>query len=165
MTMNITRDYTAWMRQLQNQDLLTCDFCKEQHLFRYMAEHIEEKHLGQFIWQNNPPVFVHIYTCPDCMTPWTDEEFPENGDPYENAIAERVNGILKNEYDLDATFNHYQDAHEAVKTAVYKYNNKRPHASCDYMFPAQAQQCNGKLKKRWRPKQKSPPDTTFEMQK
>lgn len=89
----------------------------------------------------------------------------ENGDPYENAIAERVNGILKNEYDLDATFNHYQDAHEAVKTAVYKYNNKRPHASCDYMFPAQAQQCNGKLKKRWRPKQKSPPDTTFEMQK
>ena len=83
MTMNITRDYTAWMRQLQNQDLLTCDFCKDQHLFRYMAEHIEEKHLGQFIWQNNPPVFVHIYTCPDCMTPWTDEEFPENGDPYE----------------------------------------------------------------------------------
>ena len=49
----------------------------------------------------------------------------ENGDPYENAIAERVNGILKTEYGLDETFSNYLAANEAVKTAVYKYNNKQ----------------------------------------
>jgi putative transposase len=42
----------------------------------------------------------------------------ENGDPYENAIAERVNGILKDEYDLQTTFTDYLQANEAVKSAV-----------------------------------------------
>ncbi len=62
----------------------------------------------------------------------------ENGDPYENAIAERVNGILKDEYDLNETFRDYHAAFEATKVAVYKYNNKRPHRSVDFMFPADA---------------------------
>jgi transposase InsO family protein len=65
----------------------------------------------------------------------------ENGDPYENALAERVNGILKQEYSLDETFKDYLAANEAVKIAVYKYNNKRPHASCDYMTPIEAHKC------------------------
>lgn len=89
----------------------------------------------------------------------------ENGDPYENALAERVNGILKDEYSLDDTFKDYLDANEAVKSAIYKYNNKRPHASCDYLFPADAHHCSGELKKRWKPKNKEPVDNTFEMQK
>jgi len=76
----------------------------------------------------------------------------ENGDPYENAIAERVNGILKEEYDLHETFADYLTANEAVKIAVYKYNNKRPHASCNYMVPADAHQNTGEMKKRWYPK-------------
>ena len=62
----------------------------------------------------------------------------ENRDPYENAIAERVNGILKYEYDLCKTFSDYQTALEAIKTAVYKYNNKRPHRSTNMMFPVDA---------------------------
>jgi len=53
----------------------------------------------------------------------------ENGDPYENAIAERVNGILKQQYDLNQSFNDYFSANEAVKQAVYKYNYKRPHVN------------------------------------
>lgn len=89
----------------------------------------------------------------------------ENGDPYENALAERVNGILKDEYGLEDTFKNYLDANEAVKVAVHKYNNKRPHASCNYLFPAEAHHCNGELKKRWKSKSKMPPDNTFEMQK
>lgn len=89
----------------------------------------------------------------------------ENGDPYENALAERVNGILKDEYGLDETFTDYLQANEAVKTAVHKYNHQRPHASCNYMFPAEAHHCSGELKKRWIPKSKASLDNTFEMQK
>lgn len=89
----------------------------------------------------------------------------ENGDPYENAIAERVNGILKREYDLKDTFKDYLDASEAVKIAVHKYNNGRPHSSCDFMLPTDAQHCQGKLKKRWKPKKKKvPSDNTFDKQ-
>ena len=74
----------------------------------------------------------------------------ENGDPYENAIAERVNGILKDEYDLSETFSDSQTALEAVKTAIYKYNNKRPHRSLDMMFPVDAHRHTGVLKKHWK---------------
>jgi putative transposase len=77
----------------------------------------------------------------------------ENGDPYENAIAERVNGILKDEYELSETFSDYHSALEAVKTAVYKYNNKRPHRSVDMMFPVEAHTQNGVLKKHWKKRQ------------
>lgn len=87
----------------------------------------------------------------------------EQGDPYENAVAERVNGILKDEYDLYDTFADYNQAHEAVKIAVDKYNNKRPHRSCDMLTPAQAHKQTGVLKKHWNiKKQKSVTD--FEMQ-
>ena len=76
----------------------------------------------------------------------------ENGDPYENAVAERVNGILKDEYDLYNTFEDYNGAHEAVKIAVNKYNNQRPHRSCNMHTPAQAHTQTGVLKKRWNKK-------------
>jgi len=76
----------------------------------------------------------------------------ENGDPYENAIAERINGILKDEYELGETYPDYLTALEAVKIAVYKYNNKRPHRSIDLMFPVDAHNQEGLLKKHWKNK-------------
>ena len=79
-----------------------------------------------------------------------DISMTENGDPYENAIAERVNGILKDEYELSETFTHYHQALEATKIAVYKYNNKRPHRSINMMVPAEAHQMSGPLKKHWK---------------
>lgn len=89
----------------------------------------------------------------------------ENGDPYENAIAERVNGILKTEYGLDESFADYLTANEAVKIAVYKYNNKRPHASCDYMTPVEAHTHKGELKKRWQKRKFESADNFIEMQR
>lgn len=74
----------------------------------------------------------------------------EKGDPYENAVAERVNGILKDEYELSETFPDCQAALEAVKIAVYKYNNKRPHRSVDMLFPVDAHNQTGLLKKHWK---------------
>lgn len=83
----------------------------------------------------------------------------ENGDPYENAVAERVNGILKSEYDLYNTFDDYNQALEAVKIAIDKYNNYRPHRSCDMLTPTQAHLKKGILKKHWkRRSQVSTPD-------
>lgn len=76
----------------------------------------------------------------------------ENGDPYENALAERVNGILKGEFGLDSSFSSLAAAAEAVHEAVRRYNQLRPHASCDYKTPVAAHQESGLLRKRWKPK-------------
>lgn len=59
----------------------------------------------------------------------------EAGNPYENAIAERVNGILKNEFYLNCKFKNLDDALQATKEAINNYNNLRPHMSIDYMTP------------------------------
>ena len=75
----------------------------------------------------------------------------ENGDPYENAIAERVNGILKGEFGLEKTFFSIEQAIIATDEAVNAYNYKRPHASCDYLTPADAHEHHGILRKRWKP--------------
>ena len=77
----------------------------------------------------------------------------ENGDPYENALAERMNGILKSEFGLDETFCNYEQAIEATNNAVSIYNNSRPHSSCDYLTPEQAHQRQGILKTRWKKKE------------
>ena len=55
---------------------------------------------------------------------------------YENSTAERVNGILKDEFLLDAVFKDYNDATKAVKDAIQIYNNYRPHWSLDLHTPS-----------------------------
>ena len=54
---------------------------------------------------------------------------------YENAIAERVNGILKDEFYLDQCFSTTAHAAYATKNAIYIYNNKRLHLSLDFKTP------------------------------
>lgn len=58
------------------------------------------------------------------------------GNCYDNAIAERVNGILKDEYLLDSEFLNQKHAIEAVKEAIYLCNNQRPHWSLNLRKPA-----------------------------
>jgi len=55
---------------------------------------------------------------------------------YENAMAERVNGILKQEYELDRTFRTKAQARKAFEQAVWLYNHRRPHLKLNYRFPA-----------------------------
>lgn len=57
---------------------------------------------------------------------------------YENAIAERVNGILKDEFYLDQTFFSKKAAIYATDNAIYIYNNKRLHLSLGYKTPDMA---------------------------
>jgi putative transposase len=73
----------------------------------------------------------------------------ENGDPYENAVAERINGILKHEFALVETFRDQLEARRAIDEAVRRYNEERPHMSCDYLTPTEAHLRNGILRKRW----------------
>ena len=54
---------------------------------------------------------------------------------YENAMAERVNGILKDEFYLDQIFTSVLHAKKATKNAIKLYNNKRLHLSLDYKTP------------------------------
>jgi transposase InsO family protein len=56
---------------------------------------------------------------------------------YQNAIAERVNGILKDEFDLDAVFPTVRDAQDAVAHAIHTYNTRRLHGSLQHQTPAQ----------------------------
>jgi len=54
---------------------------------------------------------------------------------YQNAVAERVNGILKDEFDLDAVFPTFPAAQEAVASAIHRYNTIRTHWSLDLQTP------------------------------
>lgn len=56
---------------------------------------------------------------------------------YENAIAERVNGILKQEFLLDETFENMSIAQRAVEEAIETYNTRRPHWSLNLCTPEQ----------------------------
>ena len=76
----------------------------------------------------------------------------EKGDPYENAIAERVNGILKTEFFLGQTFDNHEAAKKAVDNVVRKYNELRIHDSCGRLTPMKAHEEKGVLEKYWKPK-------------
>jgi len=56
---------------------------------------------------------------------------------YENALAERVNGILKQEYELDGMFRTKEQARKAFEQAVFLYNNRRPHMGIGYQIPSE----------------------------
>ena len=53
----------------------------------------------------------------------------------QNALAERMNGILKNEFYLDLPFLRFEDAQKAVRQAVSLYNEERPHRSLSLATP------------------------------
>ena len=74
----------------------------------------------------------------------------DNGDPLENAIAERVNGILKTEWLYDIKIQTKEKAKEEVNRIISIYNNNRPHCSLDLLTPNQAHYQSGKLKKHWK---------------
>lgn len=66
----------------------------------------------------------------------------ENGDPLENAIAERLNGIIKQEYLEDQNINTINEARALLAQVVHLYNNERPHMSIGYLKPNQVHHSN-----------------------
>ncbi|WP_253187476.1 IS3 family transposase [Mangrovimonas sp. DI 80] len=61
----------------------------------------------------------------------------EQYDPYENAVAERINRTLKHEYGLKQTIKNTELAQKMTQQAVYIYNNLRTHFSLDLRKPAE----------------------------
>ena len=73
----------------------------------------------------------------------------QSGNPRDNAIAERVNGILKQEL-LGPEYTSITQARAAVGIAIETYNHMRPHCSVDMLTPQQAHQHTGEIRRRWR---------------
>jgi len=59
----------------------------------------------------------------------------ENGDPYENALAERMNRTIKEEFGMDKTLKSKQQVHQLVKESIFLYNHKRPHLALKMKTP------------------------------
>ena len=73
----------------------------------------------------------------------------EDGEGYENQIAERMNGILKTEFNLNKIFKSHDEAKLAVAKSIEAYNTKRLHMSVDFLTPDEAHAFEGELQKRW----------------
>lgn len=74
----------------------------------------------------------------------------QSGDPLENAIAERVNGILKDELIDLSKISELQQGKKQVHEAIEIYNTLRLHQSIDYLTPEMAHQLSGPIKRRWK---------------
>ena len=61
----------------------------------------------------------------------------ENGDSYENAVAECVNGILKEEFDLGDLPGNLWENRKLARKSIEIYNRLRPHLSCSMLTPVQ----------------------------
>lgn len=73
----------------------------------------------------------------------------ENGDPLENAVAERLNGILKHELLLEP-MRTFKSAQDQISIGCSTYNHLRPHNSINNLKPAQAHLQSGSIKRKWK---------------
>lgn len=73
----------------------------------------------------------------------------QNSDPRDNAIAERVNGILKDELLLKC-YPTFRQVQEHLGRVIQIYNEERPHGSINFMTPQQAHLLEGHIKRRWK---------------
>ena len=68
----------------------------------------------------------------------------------DNAIAERVNGILKDEYLLNKQILNLIDVEKELSKSVKMYNTERPHMSINMLTPNEAHQKTGEIKRVWK---------------
>lgn len=90
------------------------------------------------------PAYVQLLQQNNAMISMT-----QNGDPYENAMAERVNGILKSEL-ISKYYNNIDDASIHIARCITIYNYKRRHSSIDFQIPNDVHKQQGPQIKRWK---------------
>jgi len=73
----------------------------------------------------------------------------ESGDPLENALAERINGILKGEYLECSKVETIQEATSLLEKDVNLYNQERPHMSIGNLTPEEVHQSNQITERLW----------------
>ena len=74
----------------------------------------------------------------------------QSGSPYDNSVAERVNGILKVEFGIEQNTGSMTQLKLKIAQTIDVYNNLRPHDSCESLTPAQAHLRSGVLHKKWK---------------
>lgn len=74
----------------------------------------------------------------------------QDGDPLENAVAERINGIIKQEYLDHYKINDLADAIKIMDRSVKIYNQQRLHLSCNLQTPEDVHHQNLPVKKLWK---------------
>jgi transposase InsO family protein len=81
------------------------------------------------------------YCCHEYVAVLNERNLPismtETNHCYENSLAERINGILKAEYNLDAKFRSKAQARSAIAQAIDRYNKDRPHTALKMRTPHQ----------------------------
>ena len=65
------------------------------------------------------------------------QSMTDGGKPYQNAINERINGILKHEFNLVQAFDNWTKMQNTVNNAINAYNNLRPHTALNFNTPSQ----------------------------
>lgn len=86
----------------------------------------------------------------------------ENGNPKENAIAERINGIIKNEYLKKYKPKSFEQAQFLLERSVNLYNQERPHLSINLHTPDYTHQNKTKAYKKWKNYFKTNPVKVFQ---
>ncbi len=76
----------------------------------------------------------------------------ETGDPLENPVAERINGIIKNEYLKHHFINHESNYAQLLELTVVKYNQRRPHQSIGLLTPQQVHEELLTVNRKWNKK-------------
>lgn len=74
----------------------------------------------------------------------------QSGNPYDNALAERMNCTIKNDYFIGRMYKTHAEAEIEMDRIVQSYNQRRPHQSLDYLTPSEAHQMHGEITKRWK---------------
>lgn len=74
----------------------------------------------------------------------------EKGNPYQNAIAERINRTIKEQLLMDQVFDNYKQAIAQLIQSVKIYNHRRPHTSCSKLTPQTAHETTEPLTKNWK---------------
>ncbi|HEY5390986.1 MAG TPA: IS3 family transposase [Ginsengibacter sp.] len=76
----------------------------------------------------------------------------ENSDPLENAVAERINKTIKEEFtdEKELSFKDFNEARKEIKKFIDFYNNRRPHRSISWLTPGAAYLMEGELKRQWK---------------
>lgn len=92
-------------------------------------------------------IYIDELRAHDCQISMT-----QDGSPYDNAVAERVNGILKGEFYCDEKFENEKIAQQHIAQSIMIYNTKRPHLSCSMLTPIQMHQQQNIIVKKWNKK-------------
>lgn len=115
--------------------------------------------IEQRSYKNNSRLIHHSdrgiqYCCYDYVETLIKEgisiSMTQSGSPYENAMAERVNGIIKNDFSPKIIYQNHLQAQRAIQKNIQVYNEKRPHLSLSYMTPGVAHEHEGSIQKSWK---------------